>query len=152
MTRRVPRAEKTKPGVRDTQTPGENKSQWYLIVRVFARFRAADHELASKEFLVVQFLDRALGFLDRLHRDENETFRALVVAIAHDFSVLHVADAVKELEEIALGCVEGQIAYVKTRRSDFDWLRFALRPRLALLLRPLLILLLAVTPLWGWFS
>ncbi len=78
-----------------------------LTLRVLARFRAADHELASEEFLIVQFIHRALGFLDRLHLDEGETFRALVVPIAHYFGVLHMADAVEELEEIALGCVEG---------------------------------------------
>ncbi len=67
-------------------------------MRVFARFRAADHELAAEKFFVVQFLHRAFRFLDRLHRDEGETFRALVVAIAHDLGVLDVADAVEELE------------------------------------------------------
>ncbi|MDP9187543.1 MAG: hypothetical protein M3O72_09340, partial [Verrucomicrobiota bacterium] len=54
------------------------------------------------------------------------------------------------LEEIAFGCVEGQIADVKTRRSDFDWLRFTRWPRL--LLRLLLLLLLTVARLCGWFS
>src|SRR5207244_3448250 len=100
----------------------------------------ADHELTPEEFLVVQFIHRALGLLDRLHLDEGETFRALIVAIAHHFGVLDVADAVEQLEEIALGCVEGQIADVKTRRRDFDRFRFTRRPRL--LLRPLVLLLL----------
>lgn len=118
---------------------------------MFARFRAANHELAAEEFLIVQLLHRAFRFLDRLHLDEGETFRALVVAIAHDFGVLHMADAIEELEEIALGRVEGQIADVKTRGSDFDCLRLALRPWLALLWRSLLMLLLAVTRRRGWF-
>ena len=85
-----------------------------LFVRRFAlaRFRAADHQLAPEEFLVVQFLHCALRFFDRLHLDERETFRALIVAIAHHFGVLHMADAVEEVEEIALGRVEGQIAEV----------------------------------------
>jgi hypothetical protein len=66
-----------------------------------------------------------------------------------------VTDAVEELEEIALGRIEGQIADVKTRRSDFDRLRFALRTRFALL--PLfalrLLMMLAVTRLRRcWFS
>ena len=85
----------------------------------------------------MQFVHRALGFLDRLHRDESETFRALVVAITYDFGVLDMANAVEKLEEIALGCVEGQIADVKTRRSDFDCFRFTRRPRL--LMRVLLL-------------
>src|SRR5260370_10271784 len=60
-----------------------------------------------------------------------------------------MADAVEELEQIALGRVEGQIADVKTRRSDFDCFRFPRRPRL--LLRALM-LLLAVARLCGWSS
>jgi hypothetical protein len=48
--------------------------------------------------------------------------------IAYDLGVLHMADSVEELEEIALGRVERQIADVKTRRSDFDRFRFAGRP------------------------
>jgi len=90
----------------------------------------------------MQFLHCALRFLDRLHLDEGETLRALIVAIAHHFRVLDVADAIEELEQVALGGVEGQIADVKTRRSDFDRLRFALRARLALLLLLLLLLLM----------
>src|SRR5438132_12776730 len=74
------------------------------------------------------------------------------MAIAHHFGVLHMADAVEEVEEIALGRVEGQIADVKTWRSDLDRLRFTLRTRLALALRLLLLLLLlAVTRLQRWF-
>ena len=112
---------------------------------MFARLCAAHHQLAPEKFLIVQFLHRALRFFDRLHLDEGETFRALVVTIAHNLRVLDMADAIEELEQIALGRVERQIADVKTRRSDFDRLRFALRPRLALLLLLLLMLLRAVT-------
>ena len=117
---------------------------------VFARFRAANHQFAAEEFFVVQFLHCALGFFDRLHRDEGETFGALIVAIAHDLGVLHVTDPVKEFEEITLGRVEGQIADVETRRRDFDGFGWTLRPRFAVALA-LLLLLLAVTPLWRWF-
>ncbi len=119
-----------------------------MFARVFARFRATDHELAAEKLLVVQFLYRALGFFDRLHRDEGETFRTLVVAIAYDLGVLNVADAIEELEKVALGRIERQIAYVKTRRSHFDRFRLALRPWFArLLLLRLMLLLLTVTRL-----
>src|SRR2546430_17604661 len=123
---------------------------------MLARFRAAHYQLAAEKFLVVQFLYCALRFLDRLHRDEGEAFRALIVAIAHDLCVLDVPDPVEELEEIALGRVEGQIADVKTRRGDFDWLRFMLRPRLArfalftLFALLILLLLLPVARLRRW--
>jgi len=69
-----------------------------LFARVFARFGAADYELAPEEFLIVQFLNRAPGFIDRLHLDESETLGALIVAIAHHLGVLDMADSVKELE------------------------------------------------------
>lgn len=101
---------------------------------MFARLRAAHDQLAAEKLLVVQFRDCAFRFVDGLHLDKSETFRALVVAITHYFRVLHVADAVEELEEIAFRCVEGQVADVKSRRSDFDCFRFANRPRLLLLL------------------
>ena len=92
-------------------------------------FRAAHHEPAAEEFLVVQFLHRAFGFLDGLHLYKRETFRALVVPIAYDLCVLHVSNAVEQVEEIALGGVEGQVANVETRRRDFNPFGLACRPR-----------------------
>ena len=79
---------------------------------MLARFRATDDELATEEFFIVQFLHRALCFFDCLHLDEGEAFRALIVPIAYDLRVLHVANAVEQLEEIALGCVKGQVPHV----------------------------------------
>ena len=73
---------------------------------MFARFRAAYDKLAAEEFLIVQLVHGALRFVDRLHLHESETFGALVVPIAHYFGVLHVTDAVEELEKIALRRVE----------------------------------------------
>jgi len=93
---------------------------------MFARFRAAHHKLASEEFLVVQLRYRAFRFFDREHLHEGETFRALVVPVADHFRVLHLANAVEELEQIALSRIEGEIADVKTRRCDFDCFRLAL--------------------------
>ena len=75
-------------------------------MRVLARFRAADHEFASKEFFIVQFLHRSLCLVDRLHLNEGETFGALIVAIAYDLGVLDVSNTVEEVEEIALRCIE----------------------------------------------
>ena len=82
----------------------------------------------------MQFFDRALGFLDGLHLDESKAFRPLVVAVADYLRVLDVADAIKELEQVALCGIEGQIAHIKSRRRNFDRLRFTLRPLLLLLL------------------
>ena len=73
---------------------------------VLIRFRAAHNEPATEEFLVVQFLHSAFRFLDGLHLHKRKTFRALVVPIAYDLCVLYVANAVEQLEEIALGRVE----------------------------------------------
>src|ERR1041384_7416006 len=78
-----------------------------LARRAFRRFRAAHDQLATEEFLIVQFFHGTFGLLDGLHLHESETFRALVMAIAHDLGVLHMADAVEQLEEIAFRRVEG---------------------------------------------
>ena len=96
---------------------------------MLARFRATDHEFAAKEFFVVQFRHGALGFIDGLHLHEGEAFRALVVPVTHDFCVLHVANAVEQFEEVALGGVEGKVADVKTRRTYLNRFRPARWPR-----------------------
>jgi len=87
-------------------------------------FRAAHNEPATEKFLVMQFLHGAFRFLDGLHLHKRKTFRALVVPIAYDLCVMHVADTIEQVEEIALGGVEGQVANVETRRRDFNpfWL------------------------------
>ena len=87
----------------------------------------ADHEFAAEEFLIVQFADRALRFLERLHLDEGESFGTLVVTIGYNLCVLHLSDAVEEFEQVALGRIEGEIAYVKTRRRHFDRFGFTSR-------------------------
>jgi hypothetical protein len=68
----------------------------------------------------MQFLHRALRFIDRLHLDESESFRTLVVFVGDNLSVLHLTDAVEELEKIALARVEGEVADVKSGRRHFD--------------------------------
>jgi hypothetical protein len=92
-------------------------------------FRAAHNEPATEEFLVMQFLHSALRFLDSLHLHKRKTFRALVVPIAYDLCVLHVANAFEQVEEIALSGVEGQVANVETRRRDFNPFWLARRSR-----------------------
>ena len=96
---------------------------------VLIGFRAAHNEPATEELLVVQFRDSALRFLDGLHLDKRKTFRALVVPIAYDLCVLHVSNAVEQVEEIALGGVERQVANVETRRRDFNPFWLARRSR-----------------------
>ncbi len=92
---------------------------------MLAGFCAAHYQSAAEEFLVVQFLYGALRFLDGLHLDKGKTLRALVVPVTYDLGILHVPHTVEQFKEIALGCVEGQVADVKTRRSDFDSFRFS---------------------------
>jgi hypothetical protein len=96
---------------------------------MLARFCAAHDQFAPKEFFVVQFLNSALCFLDRLHLNKSKTFGALVVAITDYLGVLDVSDTVEELEQVALGRVEGKIPDVKPGRRNFDRLRFARWPR-----------------------
>src|SRR4030095_10343846 len=92
-------------------------------------FRAAHDEPATEEFFVVQFLHSAFRFLDGLHLHKCKTFRALVVPIAFDLCVLRVANCVEQVEEIALGGVEGQVANVETRRGDLNPFWLARRSR-----------------------
>jgi hypothetical protein len=91
---------------------------------MLAGFGAAYYQSAAEEFLVVQFLHSAFRFLDGLHLHKRKTFRALVVPIAYDLCVMHVANAIEQIEEIALGGVERQVANVETRRRNFNlfWL------------------------------
>src|SRR5437762_13542443 len=77
----------------------------------------------------MQFLHCAFRFIDSLHLDECKTFGALIVSITYDLGVLHVSDAVEQLEEIALSGIEREIANVKTRRRDFNPFRFSPRSR-----------------------
>lgn len=68
------------------------------LARVLIGFCAAYHQPAAEEFLIVQFLYRALCFLDGLHLHKSKTFRALVVPVAYDFRVLHVPYAVEQFK------------------------------------------------------
>src|SRR5437588_6604053 len=77
-----------------------------LTACVFARFRAADDQLAAEEFLVVQLGYRSLRLVHRLHLHKSEALGALIVFIAHDFRVLDVADTVEEIKEVALCGIE----------------------------------------------
>ena len=76
--------------------------------------RAAHHQPSTEKFLVMQFLHGSFGFVDGLHLHKRKTFRALIVPIAYDLCVLHVSNAVEQVEEIALGGVKRQIANVET--------------------------------------
>ena len=102
---------------------------------MLARFRSAHDQFAAEEFLVVQLRDGAFGLVHGQHLHEGKTLRALIMFVGNDFRVLHLADAIEQLEEIALGRVEGKIADVKTRRRDFDCFGFTRWPRLLLLRR-----------------
>jgi len=60
-----------------------------------AGFRAAHDQFTAEEFFVMQLLDGTFCLFHRLHLHEGETFRALIMAIADDFGVLHMANAVE---------------------------------------------------------
>lgn len=97
---------------------------------MFARFRAADHELAAEKFFVVQFLHGAFCLINGLHLHKGESLGTLIVPIAYHFGVLDMANTIEQFEEVALGRVKRQITDVKTWGSDFDRFRLARRPRL----------------------
>jgi len=93
------------------------------------RFRAAYDKPSTEEFLVVQFIYRAFRFLDGLHLHKRKPFRALVVPVAYNLCVLDMSNAIEQVEEIALGGVERQVANVQTRRRDFNSFWLARRSR-----------------------
>src|SRR5260370_8311770 len=95
---------------------------------MLAGLRATDHESATEEFFVMQFQHGAFCLLDGLHLDEGKTFRALIMPVTYDLSVLHVPHAVEQFKQIALSGVQGQVADIKTRRIDFDRLSFPFPP------------------------
>ena len=70
------------------------------------RFRPADDQPAAEELLVVKLGHGSLRFFHGLHLHECEPFRALVVFVAHHLRVLDVADAVEQLEQVALRRIE----------------------------------------------
>ena len=96
---------------------------------MFARFRSAHDQLAAEEFLVMQLGHRSLRFVHGLHLHKSEALGALIMFIAHDFRILHVADTVEEIKEIALRGIERQVADVQTRRRDFNPFWLARRSR-----------------------
>ena len=61
-------------------------------------FCSTHHQPAAEEFLVVQFLHGALGFLDGLHLHKSKTFGSLVVTVAYHLRVLHVPYAVEQFK------------------------------------------------------
>ena len=78
-----------------------------LSPRMFARFRAADDQLAAEEFLVMQLGHRSLRFVHSLHLHKCEALGALIMFIAHDFRILHVADTVEKVKEVIAEYLEG---------------------------------------------
>jgi len=92
---------------------------------MLAGFCTAHYQSAAEKFLVVQFLHSAFRFLDGLHLHKSKTLRALIVPVTYDLGILYVPHTVEQFKEVALGCIEGQVADVKTRRSNFDSFRFS---------------------------
>jgi hypothetical protein len=87
---------------------------------MFGRFRAAHDEFAAEEFFIVQFAHRTFRFVDRLHLHKGKALRTLIMFVSHDLGVLHLADAVEELEQIALGRVERKIPDIEPGSRYFD--------------------------------
>ena len=50
--------------------------------------------------------------------------------VTHDLGVLNMADAVEELEQVALRRIEGQVSDIKSGRGDLDRLGFTWGARL----------------------
>ncbi len=100
------------------------------IVRfAIARFRAADNELAAHEVFIVQLRHRALRFIGRRHGHEAEAFGLFVVFMGDDLGVFDDADALEQVEKIALGGIVAEVADVELRGRHFDGFGFACAAR-----------------------
>jgi hypothetical protein len=77
-----------------------------------AGFSTTDDQFTAHELLVVEFGYGAFCLVDCVHRHECEALRVLRVPMAYDFRVVDLADAVEEVEQIALGRIEREVADV----------------------------------------
>ena len=71
----------------------------------------------------MEFFNCSSCFLERCHLDKRESFRALGILVADHFSVTHLADPVKEIEQVAFGGVEREVTYIELRRGNLDQFR-----------------------------
>src|SRR5262249_30598165 len=83
-----------------------------LAPRMVGRFRPAHDQLAAKELLVMKLAHCPLRFFHGLHLHECETLRALVVFVAHNLGVLDVADAIEQVEQVALRGIESHASHI----------------------------------------
>jgi hypothetical protein len=54
----------------------------------------------------MEFLDGPTRFLDGCHLNERKAFGSLRILVANDLSISNLADAIKQLEKIALRRIE----------------------------------------------
>ena len=71
----------------------------------------------------MELLNCSPSFLERCHLDERESFRALGILVADHFSVFHLADPVKEVEQVAFGGVEREVTYIELWRGNLHQFR-----------------------------
>ena len=90
---------------------------------------SADNKFAGHEFLVMQFLYGAFGFVDGLHLDKRKAFGSLRLAMADYLNRHDLAHAVEKFGEIAFGGIEGQVADVQAGGGHLDGLWLAADPR-----------------------
>src|SRR4030095_5740960 len=68
--------------------------------------RSADDEPPSHELLVVEFADGAPGFFDRVHGYKAEALGLFGLPMGDNLGILHFANAVEELKQVALAGVK----------------------------------------------
>ena len=71
----------------------------------------------------MEFFNCSSCFLERCHLDKRESFRALGILVADHFSVTHLADPIKEIEQVAFGGVEREVTYIELRGGNLDQFR-----------------------------
>jgi hypothetical protein len=80
--------------------------------------RNVDAEGATFEILLVELVERLLGALGRGHLDKTEAARLAGHPVEHERDFFDLATGGELLLDQIFGCVEGQIADVKTISHD----------------------------------
>jgi len=71
----------------------------------------------------MEFVDGTLGLVDGGELDEPESLGAMGLAVTDDLDVLDGTNATEELEQVAFGRIEGEIAHIDAGRGHLNALR-----------------------------
>jgi hypothetical protein len=80
---------------------------------------AAELQGATHEVFAMKLSHGAAGFINAGQGHKGESLGALGAAVDHHLSVADIAHSAEEFEQVALGSVIGEIAYIEAIGGDF---------------------------------